>query len=456
MQSLFSKVASTVKNALPVPLASRHQNNYFGGNKDVHDRANELSAMRQDSTIYSVVTRIATTQANVCWHLYKVADSRGRIAGPEQRREVFAHPALALLQKPNKFYTQSKFVKAAQQHKELTGEMWWVIARSPVSSMPIEMWPVRPDRMAPVADPDDFILGYEYTSPDGQVIPLDVDEVITQMDPDPENPYRGLGPVGRLLLMTETVKFSQVYNRNFFINGARPGGVVKTGRDNVMTRTEWEEQQYRWQSAHGGVAGAHKVGFIEGKDADYIPDTYTQADMQFVELRLAGRDVVYEAWGVSSSVMGVSENANRAISEAHKAQFAEQITDPRAGEWKDTLNSLLELFGDLGKGYTFDYDSPVPADQTLENSTLTAQTTAYSTMILAGADADEVATLVGFDGLKHTGVIPRAAPAPKPTAEPVADLPDGTDPNAAEAADNTIAWPLLQPINWDEIMEGSN
>lgn len=454
MRSLFGKVGSAVKAALPVPQSKSTANRWFGGDKDASNRSSELAAMRADSTIYSVVNRIATTQAKVQWHLYKISDARGKLAGPEQRREVFAHPALALLRKPNAFYTHSKFVKACQQHKELTGEMWWVIARSKLTftantSWPMELWPVRPDRMAPVADPQDFIIGYEYTAPDGQVIPLGVDDVITQMEPDPENPFRGLGPIGRLLLMTDTVKMSQVWNRNFFINGARPGGVVKTGRDGVMTRDEWKEQMYRWESAHGGTANAHRVGFLEGKDADYIPDTYTQADMQFIELRLAGRDVVYEAYGISSSVMGVSEDVNRAISEAHKAQFAELLTEPRAEEWKDTLNQLLAMFGDIGTGYEFDYDSPVPADQELENETLTAQTNAYNTLILAGADPDEAATACGLNGLKHTGVIPRAASLPKQEApKPLAD---DEDPMK-----NEIAWPFAEPIDWDKILEGSN
>ena len=76
------------------------------------------------------------------------------------------HVALDLWQKPNPFYPVQLFVESGQQHMELAGEMFWIVARNPLSSMPLELWLVRPDRMQHVPDDEEFLRGWIYTRPE--------------------------------------------------------------------------------------------------------------------------------------------------------------------------------------------------------------------------------------------------------------------------------------------------
>lgn len=427
MPSLLGDLVRAVTNRAPVPYASTGATGYGGVagvagmfNAGQRGRTAELGAMAHSGTLYSVVNRIASAQSAVQWHLYRSAKS-GR---DEDRVEVTRHAALDLIHTPNAFMAETEFVEATQQHEELAGEQWWVVYSSPLAkTLPLEIWPVRPDRMCPVPG-GDFLLGYEYTDPDGDKIPLRLDEVIFTKLPNPLDPYRGLGPVGSLLVMLDAVNLSQQWNRNFFLNNAQPGGILKV--PSRLTDAQWQEKQQRWAAAHRGVAAAHRVAILEGEGTDWVERKYTQQDMQFAELRTAGRDSVYEAWGVSGSVMGVMEGANRAIADAHNAQFAQLLTVPRARRRRTTLNrKLLPLYGPSTQGLEFDFDNPVPDDAELENDTRDSIAQAFLNLVAAGADGNLVAEYLGLPDL---GWQPPATPLELPQAQPGSGHGGGGEP----------------------------
>src|SRR3546814_6297573 len=70
------------------------------------------------------------------------------------------------------------------------------------------------------------------------------------------------------------------YNRNFFINGAGPGGIIEFPEE--LDDDEWRRFKRRWDSSHQGVANAHKVATLEG-GAKWVERNYTYKDMQFAE-----------------------------------------------------------------------------------------------------------------------------------------------------------------------------
>ncbi len=363
----------------PVPFASRVQSytgGLFGSNRTAEG---QMRAMSSVGTLFAIVDRTSNATALVDWKLYRKATS-GR---DEDRQEVTSHAALDLWNKPNPFMPRQEFVEAQQQHFDLTGEAWWVIARHPSVKIPLELWPVRPDRMAPVADHDTFLKGYIYTGPDGEQIPLELDEVIQLRRPNPLDPYRGLSPVLSILPDLDTARYAAEWSRAFFINSAQPGGVIEVPVH--LQDPEWDEMRERWAEQHKGVNNAHKVAIIE-HGAKWVDRTISQRDMQFVELRGATRDAVREAYGISKSAIGDFEDINRASALAAKAWFAEQQTIPRLERIKAALNfELLPMFGRAAEGLEFDYENPTPPDPEQEAATLTARTNAAAVLIEQGA-----------------------------------------------------------------------
>jgi HK97 family phage portal protein len=359
--------------------------------------AAQMRAMGSVGTLFSIVNRTSTSTAQVEWNLYRKAKS-GR---DDERTLVTSHAALDLWNKPNPFMPRTEFVEVEQQHIDLTGEGWWVIAYDARSSIPLELWPVRPDRMTPIPSATHFLAGYIYTSPDGEQIPLGLDEVIQIRMPNPLDPYRGMGPVQSILTDLDATRFSAEWNRNFFINSAEPGGIIQV--DRRLQDDEFDEMRLRWNEQHRGVAAAHRVAIIE-HNAQWVDRKYTQRDMQFAELRHVSRDVIRESFGMPAFALGEVTDVNRATAEASKTWFAEQLTVPRLERFKSALNfDLLPLYGPTAQGLEFDYCSPVPTNAEAENADLTAKVNAAAALVTAGWDPAAALDAVGLPPMPFIG-----------------------------------------------------
>ncbi|NIS37117.1 MAG: phage portal protein, partial [Actinobacteria bacterium] len=73
-----------------------------------------------------------------------------------------------------------------------------------------------------------FLAGFLYHGPNGEQVPLSLDEVIHIRYPNPLDPYRGLGPVQSAMIDLDSARYSAEWNRNFFVNSAEPGGHLET------------------------------------------------------------------------------------------------------------------------------------------------------------------------------------------------------------------------------------
>lgn len=374
----------------------------------------QMEAMGSLGTLFAIVDRCATSTAQGVWRLYRQSSS-GR---DEDRKTVTRHAAIDIWRKPNRFYTQSEFVETIQQHYDLTGEYWIVIYRDPRSPLPIELWPVRPDRMEPVPGRTEFIVGYVYTGPSGEKVPLELDEVIFAKRPNPLDPYRGMGPVQSVLVDVDAARYSAEWNRNFFINGAEPGGIIKP--DKPLTDAEFYKLQDRWREQHQGIANAHRVAVLEG--ASWEERTYTMRDMQFAQLRAVPREIVREAFGFPVPLLGQTMDVNRANFEAADLMFTRWLVTPRLQRVRGTLNDdLLPLYGNAesARPVEFDFDEPASEDREIRNAEVTAKSQAAKDYVEAGYDPADALLTVGAPPMRYVGKPSAPTPAAPSEEEPV-------------------------------------
>lgn len=376
-------------NRAPVPFTPRRTGPFQAISATSGQEA-QMRAMGSVGTLFSIVDRLSNSVSQVDWKLYRKATS-GR---KEDRTEVTRHLALQIWNKPNPFYTRQEFVEAQQQHKELTGEAWWLVARNPsMPSVPLELWPVRPDRMQPVPHPTDFISGYVYNGPEGEKVPFRREDVIFLRTPNPLDPYRGMGAVQTILTELDATKYSAEWNRNFFLNSAEPGGIIEV--EKRLSDPEFDELSKRWREQHQGVAQAHRVAILE--QGKWVDRKFSQRDMQFAELRDVSSTVIREAFGMPKFAIGDVEDVNRATAEASKAWFADYLMVPRLERIKQALNNdFLPLFGTTGQGLEFDYDNPVPEDEAAEAVELANKAKAVQMLVTAGYNPRDVLNVVGL------------------------------------------------------------
>lgn len=383
----------------PVPYTAREGSGLFSGLRP-GNRAEHLQTMGSIGTVFSIVHRTSVSTASVNWHMHrlKVANSTCPECEAPGVSLIEDHLALRIWNKPNDFYTRQELIESGQQHNDLTGETWLVVERNPsFRSLPLGLWVVRPDRMEPIPSKERFLAGYIYKGPSGEKIPLDLDEVIQIRMPDPEDPYRGLGPVQAVMRDIDSARFGAEWNRNFFLNSAEPGGIIEVPK--TLSDGDFNILKARWNEQHKGVARAHRVAILEhGK---WIDRKFTMRDMEFTALRTLSRDVIREAFGISKFALGDLDDVNRATAEAAKAWFAENITTERLERWKSALNNdFLPLFGSTGQGVEFAYNDPVPPDAEAKNAERTSKTQAWATLVQAGADPDDAADICGLPKIR--------------------------------------------------------
>jgi HK97 family phage portal protein len=391
----------------------------------------ELRAMGTVGTLFAIVNKTSNGTSMPEWHLYRRQAGKPR----EEWPEVTSHWALDLWNNPNPFYTRQELIEVGQQHNDLTGEAWLVINRR--GGLPVGIWPVRPDRMEVIPDANDFIRGYIYRGPEGELVPLAVEDVIQIRMPDPLSPYRGMGPVQAVLTDVDSARLAAEWNRNFFYNSAEPGGIVEVSKK--LSDGDFRRLVSRWAEQHKGVAQAHRVAILE--EGKWVDRKYTNRDMQFTELRSLSGEMIREAFGFPTPLLGTVTDVNRANAEAAEVVFAQWLLVPRLERWKQALNhDYLPMFGPGARDLYFDYESPVKEDQEAADRKRTSQATAVSLLLPLGLDSTAVLEWAGMPDMAYN---PPAVPATKPNQpgtpaiEPAPDTQPDDAPGAPDEAPNT-------------------
>lgn len=397
----------TFLNRSPVPQAPRSQRETFnvftgrGSNTETKMKRG-MEQYGEVSTAFGIVSRLAESTAMVPWHLYqKATDGRRVYREVETRKEITRHAALSLLENPNPLMDWMEFCETSTQHYDTTGEFWWVAYFHPKvrAAGPLELWPMRPDRVKIITDPYDALVGYIYVGPDGEQVPLTKDIVVHQRRPNPLDIYRGLGPMQALSLKLDSNRLAAEYNRNFFMNSAEPGGIIEI--EDRLDDDEFRELVTRWREQHQGVANAHRVAILE--QGKWVDRKFSMRDMMFPELAELSREEIREAFGYPKGMTGATEDVNKAVADANERMFGRYLLRPRLKKIKSAVdNQVLPMFGETAKNLEYDYEDPVPEDREADSNDRITKAQAVKLYVESGFNSDDVLEVVGVPKMKWT------------------------------------------------------
>lgn len=402
-----------VSNKAPVPYVGKRGVDggggfWLGGGRG---RGDDLTAMGDNGTLYGIISRLADAVSSVEWHMHDVAPgNKCENCGDAGVTLVTdSDPMLDLWNGPNPFFYGALFRETIEQHIDLTGENYMVVVT--LLGIPTELWPVRPDRMTPVPDPQDYLIGWIYTGPDGERVPLLPEQVIQSRTPDPNDMYRGMGPLGALAPSLSASRLASEWAAKFYENNALPGGLIEF--EEPMDDTRYRVFVERWREAHQGINNAHRVGIIEG--GKWVDRKFTQKDMQFSESQTLTAGQIREAYGFPEFAQGIVKDLNRATAEASDDFFAAWLAVPRLRRMRNVLNHRLPaLFGTMARpGRRFAFKSPVEGDVEAAANVLGLKATAFATLVNAGVDGPDALDAAGLPAMAWKRVEPKA-PAPLP------------------------------------------
>jgi len=316
--NIIEKLFSRIKRPIP-------NNPYLNiGGMVPPDRTQEgyLRAYGDIGWLHAVIFRIALGCSEVKWQLNDVSNR-------DKPKQIFKHPILDLLHLVNPFQTSNEFMALDTIYQELIGESFWALNFNALGE-PAEILLPYPHKMSVVpAREFPFVKGYVYGI-GNEAIPFDTNEIIHFKYPNPLNQYRGLGSTQAIGVELDSEQYSSQWIRQFFFNSARPDGVIQF--DYNLSDEQFEKLKKQWSEKYKGISKAHQVALLEG-GGKYLQIQNTVKDMDFPNLKLKNRDSILGVWGMPLSVMGISENVNKANAEAGDYTFARWIVKPRL-DWK--------------------------------------------------------------------------------------------------------------------------
>jgi phage portal protein BeeE len=422
----------------PIPYTYEAEK-YSVGNRlfGASGKESQLKLTTGESTLFSVLQLISGDTAAVKWY----GEREQTTPNPDQEPPRVTEKdslAVKLWQKPNKFMT-GKFVRTMMTwHYRAVGEAWAVMdfLGKPGIGTPRAWWPVRPDRMWPVPDPDDFLIGYIYVAPDGTKIPLELAEVMRMTFPHPMDPHRGLGVVQTLGTTLGVSLTSEQWIAKFFDNDASPGGIIEI--EQGLPDMEYNRLRQRWNEQHRGVNKAHRIAILEY--GTFKQRQFNMKDMQFAEIRNLTRDSVLEGFRIHKHKMGISENVNLANAFAADTTFAKDEKVTNLEEWSELANGQYrELFGPPGASVRLCYENPVPSDKADDRAEREAKIRDAIALAEAGVDWDEACDFVGLPRMTRRIVIESQSDGGEQGDKAASDDVEKPDPEAEKPTSETPA-----------------
>ena len=251
---------------------------FFFGRSISGKNINEFAAM-QNTAVYACVRTIAESIAALPLHVYEYKNGG--------KEKAINHPLYSLLHDaPNDEMTSFIYRENLITHLLLRGNCYSQILRNFGRRGEVRgLYPLQPDKMSIERD-DDGRLFYKYRRFDeknpnfkdkGEII-LRQDEVLHVAGLG----FDGIIGYSPIAMAKNAIGLSiacEDFGSNFFANGARPSGILKTP---TLIKNP-EKLRESWQSMYGG-ANAGKVAILE-EGMSYESISIPPEDAQFLQTR---------------------------------------------------------------------------------------------------------------------------------------------------------------------------
>ena len=180
------------------------------------------------------------------------------------------------------------------------------------------------------------------------------DEIIYYMANPRGISVYGYSPLQSSLETVKALEYSLKHNLALFIDGAVPDGVVGV---EDMDNEELKRMKIQWENELKGQP--HKVLFLN-KKTSFVPFTFNNRDMQFLEGQKESWKQVMSNFGVSSEDLGIFESSNRATAGTAVETGRRKAIRPILSKVEEILNEqLLPDLGAVNVRFKFVLDDPV-------------------------------------------------------------------------------------------------
>lgn len=268
-----------------------------------------------------------------------------------------------------------------------------VIAPISKRGMPTEVWPVRDDLVEPVIDEETRLpKAYRYKSGSREV-EYPAHAVAHLYEPDPDDPLRGFGPVQAIWRAADHLFRAEAFDDAIVENGGQIGGVYS--HEDKRLKVE-QLQALRAQIDENAKKPKNdRKNVVLPGGLKFTPATMTPVEMQARDMRLLKRDEIMAALGVPKTMLGYTDDVNRANAREVRRAYYEGTVGPYLEWLEDSIVAhLIPLLPPKYEGWTIGF----PIEKTaVMRENLDSQVERIRKFMGCGLTFAEAARIVGLD-----------------------------------------------------------
>ena len=270
--------------------------------------------------------------------------------------ELGAHPALALLLRPNARMRGPDFFEALYGHLLLSGNAY--VEPLDISGRLAELHLLRPDRVSVVAGRDGWPVGYEerIAGATRRLLAEGPGALLHLKLFHPLDDHLGFPPLAAAQVALDLHNAAASWNKALLDNSARPSGALvyqpKDGGN--LSADQYERLKSELDDGYSGPMRAGRPLLLEG-GLDWKSMGLSPKDMDFVEARNgAARDIAL-AFGVPPMLLGIPgdntfanyQEANRAFYRLTVLPLVNRTAASLSGFLAEKFGAALKLAPDL-------------------------------------------------------------------------------------------------------------
>lgn len=329
--------------------------------RDYHKFADE--GFKRNVIAHSAIRMVATSAAQVPFRLRQM---KGRRAGV-----MATHPLLALLARPNPQQGRAELFEQLFTHRLISGNAF-LHAIGPKGEAPMELYALRPDRVAIIAGRAGIPKAYRYMV-DQRAVDIAVDaitgasRVLHLKHIHPSDDWYGLSPMEAAAYSIDQHNQCAAWNQALLQHGARPSGALlvkaEQGQSGTLNDAQYTRLKQQLDEQFSGPANAGRPLLLEG-GLEWREMSLSPKEMDFMSIKNASaRDIVL-AFGVPPQLLGIpGDNTYSNMKEARAALW-EQTIIPALRYVEAELNNWLTPMFDGNLQLFFDEESlPTQAEK---------------------------------------------------------------------------------------------
>jgi HK97 family phage portal protein len=287
-----------------------------------------LGKYADQAWVYACIRIIQSKAAGVPLRVYKRTG--------DDFAEIKDHPIQQLIESANPFMNGYDLLESTHGFIDLVGNAYWLLDVF-VNGQPTEIYPLNPKCVKIKMDKSRGVVGYEYSLVPGIIQQTFLPEEIIHFKTwNPLDDFYGLAPLSAARDSSDMMMYSDQYNKNFFKNGAEPGGFLTS--DQSIDEDSKKRIATVWKKIHQGVRKAHSVAILDG-GLKFQSSASKNNEMQFVELKKMTREDVLSVYQIPPIMLGIE--ATYANAKEQRQIFWKDCIIPRLRKVESVLNERL-------------------------------------------------------------------------------------------------------------------